>query len=103
MKSRIKLFALVVFAFFVTVCYAQQAATPGADLSGSQESVQAQSFPYLAEITGDDVLIRTGAGRSFYDCGKFKRVTKYRSSAASLPGLKSFRRPVVSPGYQCSM
>jgi len=76
MKSRIKLFALVVFAFFVTVCYAQQAATPGADLSGSQESVQAQSFPYLAEITGDDVLIRTGAGRSFYDCGKFKKGDK---------------------------
>ena len=71
MKTCTKLITLVVFTCLVTVCSAQEAATPGAELPGGTESVQAQSFPYLAEITGDNVVIRTGAGRNFYSCGKF--------------------------------
>ena len=76
MKSRIKLLALVILACFVTVCFGQQAATPGAGSSGNPDSMQAQPFPYLAEITGSDVLIRTGPGTGYYDCGKFKKGDK---------------------------
>ena len=32
--------------------------------------VNMPSFPYVAEITGNDVRIRSGPGTNFYDCGK---------------------------------
>jgi len=32
-----------------------------------------RSFPYMAEITGDDVYIRSGPGTNYYDCGKFNK------------------------------
>lgn len=76
MKSRINLITFVVVALFVAVCWGRESATPGTDLSGSQDSMQAQPFPYLAEVTGNDVLIRTGPGRGFYDCGKFQKGDK---------------------------
>jgi hypothetical protein len=76
MKSRIKLSALVILACFVTVCFGQESAAPAAGSSGSPESMQAQPFPYLAEITGSDVVIRTGSGTGFYSCGKFKEGDK---------------------------
>ena len=43
MKSRITLLALVILACFVTVCFGQQAATPGAGSSGNPDSMQAQT------------------------------------------------------------
>jgi uncharacterized protein YgiM (DUF1202 family) len=76
MKSRITLLALVISACFVTICFGWQTAAPDATASGEQGSAQTQPFPYLAEITGTDVLIRTGAGIGYYDCGKFKKGDK---------------------------
>jgi len=71
MKSRIKLLALVISACFVTICFGQATTS-----SGSQESALAEPFPYLAEITGSDVQIRTGAGTGYYSCGEFKKGDK---------------------------
>jgi hypothetical protein len=76
MKSRINLITFVVIVCFVTVCFGQQAATPGAASPDSSESMQAQPFPYLAEITGNDVQIRTGPGTGFYACGEFQKGDK---------------------------
>lgn len=73
MKSRIKLLTFVILASFVTICFGQQAANPAVDSSGTQESMQDGTFPYFAEITGNNVQIRTGPGTGFYDCGEFKK------------------------------
>ncbi|MHC4265907.1 MAG: SH3 domain-containing protein [Planctomycetota bacterium] len=39
----------------------------------ANEQTEAQAFPYMAEITGDDIYIRSGPGTNYYDCGKFKK------------------------------
>ncbi|MFQ6036822.1 MAG: SH3 domain-containing protein [Sedimentisphaerales bacterium] len=35
--------------------------------------VNVPSFPYVAEITGDDVNIRSGPGTNYYSCGKLNK------------------------------
>lgn len=35
--------------------------------------VNVPSFPYVAEITGDDVNIRSGPGTNYYTCGKLNK------------------------------
>jgi len=37
------------------------------------EAIQRAGLPYVAEITGNDVYIRSGAGDNFYRCGKLFR------------------------------
>lgn len=75
MKSRINSITYVIIACLVTISFGQ-ATTPDTTSPGGQGSMTAQPFPYFAEITGDDVLIRTGAGTGYYDCGKFKKGDK---------------------------
>jgi uncharacterized protein YgiM (DUF1202 family) len=45
---------------------------PGGGESASTDvnTMDASSFPYVAEITGNDVNIRSGAGTNYYRCGK---------------------------------
>ena len=74
MRSYVSLSILIIVAALVCVGFAQQApAGPG----GSQE-VEATSFPYTAEITGDDVYIRSGPGTNFYRCGKLSKGDKVK-------------------------
>jgi len=74
MQSYIKLFAIVILACLVSVGFAQEAAiTPsGPDEAGTP------AFPYMAEITGDDVYVRSGPGTNFYDCGKLNKGDKVK-------------------------
>jgi len=74
MRSYISLFIFVVLAALVSVGFAQQSAAP----SGGVKEVDASSFPYTAEITGDDVYIRSGPGTNFYHCGKLKTGDKVK-------------------------
>ncbi len=80
MRPHINVSLLVILACFVSLCSAREAATLTAGISvnimGSSDAAEAPSFPYFAEITGDDVYIRTGAGIGFYRCGKFKKGDK---------------------------
>ena len=39
-------------------------------LAGDTSEVNVPSFPYIAEIIGDNVNIRSGAGTDYYRCGK---------------------------------
>ena len=64
------LFVFVILACLVSIGFAQQ---PG----GSKE-VDTSSFPYTAEITGDDVYVRSGPGTNFYHCGKLKTGDKVK-------------------------
>ncbi|MBA7479990.1 hypothetical protein ES707_15434 [subsurface metagenome] len=69
MQSYIKLFAIVILICLVSVGFAQE---PAITASGTDEA-GTPSFPYMAEITGDRVNIRSGPGTNFYDCGKLNK------------------------------
>jgi outer membrane biosynthesis protein TonB len=74
MRSYVTLLILIIVAALVSIGFAQQTpATPG----GSKE-VDATSFPYTAEIIGDDVYVRSGPGTNFYQCGKLKKGEKVK-------------------------
>ena len=57
------------------------ASLPGPAATLAEESASASdanavsvpSFPYVAEITGSDVFIRSGPGTNFYGCGKLNK------------------------------
>lgn len=74
MRSYINLFIFVILAGLVSVSFAGRS---GAASGGSQE-VDTSTFPYSAEITGDDVYIRSGPGTNFYHCGKLNTGDKVR-------------------------
>jgi uncharacterized protein YgiM (DUF1202 family) len=64
MKDQLTSTILVIILMLTATSLAQQ--TPA-----QQNNVR--SFPYTAEITGDDVYIRSGPGTNYYDCGKFEQ------------------------------
>jgi hypothetical protein len=82
------LFIFVMLVSLVSAGFAQQS-------SGSKK-VDTSTFPYTAEITGNDVLIRSGPGTNFYDCGKLntgdrvKVVDKQFSWSRIVPTAGSF-------------
>ncbi len=68
MRSYIGLITTVILAVSVCTGFAQ-------DSAGASEGLtfETPSFPYVAEITGDDVYIRSGPGTNFYQCGKLNK------------------------------
>jgi uncharacterized protein YgiM (DUF1202 family) len=74
MRSYVSLSILIIVAALACVGFTQQ--TPAA--SGDSQEVEATSFPYTAEITGDDVYIRSGPGTNFYRCGKLNKGDKVK-------------------------
>lgn len=92
MRSYINLFIFAVLACLISVGFAQQSS----DASGGAREVDTSSFPYTAEITGDDVYIRSGPGTNFYHCGKLdtgdkvKVVGKQFSWSRIVPPAGSF-------------
>ena len=73
MRSYVKLFIIILTAGLVSICFAGQTAA-----AASTQSVDTSSFPYTAEITGDDVYIRSGPGTNFYHCGKLNEGEKVK-------------------------
>lgn len=64
----INLFILVCLISLASVGLAQEATTsPFSDMDAGGDAL---SFPYVAEITGDNVNIRSGPGTNYYPCGK---------------------------------
>ena len=80
MKSHINLPAIVILTCVASICNAQEIAVPNSALTvamtAASETSNIPSFPYFAEITGDDVYIRTGPGTGFYRSGKFQKGDK---------------------------
>ncbi|UCF14339.1 MAG: SH3 domain-containing protein [Phycisphaerales bacterium] len=71
--------------------------TPAADESTeSPDKTVTPTFPFMAEITGDNVLFRSGPGTNFYECGKLNKgdkvkvVSKQFSWYRIVPPAKSF-------------
>ena len=75
-------------ACLVSVGFAQQ--------SGGSREVDTSSFPYTAEIIGNDVYVRSGPGTNFYHCDKLnagdkvKVVDKQFSWSRIVPPAGSF-------------
>jgi len=92
MQSYIKLFTIVILVCLVSFGFAEEAAPA----PGGPEEAETPAFPYTAEITGDNVLIRSGPGTNFYDCGKFNKgdtvkvIGKQFSWARIVPPAGSF-------------
>jgi uncharacterized protein YgiM (DUF1202 family) len=88
MQSYIKLFAIIILTSLLSVGFAQT--------TTSSSGEAALSFPYMAEITGDNVYVRSGPGTNFYDCGKLnigdkvKVIGKQFSWARIVPPPGSF-------------
>ena len=70
MRSYINLFIFVILACLVSNGFAQE--------SGGSKEVDTSSFPYTAEITGNDVYVRSGPGTNFYHCGKLNTGDKVK-------------------------
>lgn len=66
----IDFFILLCLISLASVGLAQETAT---SLQGSVSAIQEEGelpFPYIAEITGDNVNMRSGPGTNYYPCGK---------------------------------
>ena len=71
MQSRINSLLLVILAGLTSVCFAQKAVAPPQEpVSADNTEESVPSFPYVAEITADNVNIRSGPGTNYYSCGR---------------------------------
>ena len=86
MKSYMRLFAIVILTSLVSIGYTQE--TTGSGEAGTL------SFPYMAEITGDNVYVRSGPGTNFYDCSKLNKAEKVKLVGKQF----SWARIVPPPG-----
>lgn len=71
MQSHTKFIYFVILACLISLPaagFAQETATE--PVSSDESEVKEPSFPYIAEITEDNVNIRSGPGTNYYPCGK---------------------------------
>ncbi len=78
MKTHIKLFIIITLAFSFCHNRVTLAQEPEPTMTGASAETDTMSFPYTAEITGDNVYIRSGSGTNFYECGKLKTGDKVK-------------------------
>ena len=80
MQSHINFFILIILAGLVSVGFAQETAAPsGKSVAADDTSeVSVPSFPYVGEITGNDVYIRSGPGTNYYRCGKLNKADRVK-------------------------
>lgn len=80
MRYLINLFIFITLACLVSSTFGQQAATSPEEPASADDAstVGVPAFPYLAEITGDNVYIRSGAGTNYYHCGKLNKGDKVK-------------------------
>jgi uncharacterized protein YgiM (DUF1202 family) len=73
-KNTAVIFVLVILAVLVSVGSGREAAArPGRAVPAGGAKVSVPSFPYVAEITGDNVNVRSGRGTNYYSCGKLNK------------------------------
>jgi uncharacterized protein YgiM (DUF1202 family) len=80
MKSYVNSLILVCLITLASAGTAQQAAASPRESvpTGDANEPAATSFPYIAEITGDNVNIRSGPGTNYYSCGKLNKTDKVK-------------------------
>ncbi len=101
MRAYTYFFVLVCLVSLMSVGFAQEAVSSSegsASVGDANDANQtsALSFPYLAEITDDNVNVRSGPGTNYYFCGKLNRADKVKvvgsqfSWSRIVPPPKSF-------------
>lgn len=76
MEARIKFFILICMAALTSACFAQEGTSTKAAAPADANVTSVPSFPYVAEIIGDDVYIRSGPGTNYYPCSKLSKADK---------------------------
>lgn len=77
MRTHISLFIVICLISLVSLGFAREtAAAPQESASAGEEITPA--FPYLAEVTGDSVNIRSGPGTNYYRCGNLNKGDKVK-------------------------
>jgi hypothetical protein len=69
MRSHVNSLTLVVLAGLISAAFAQ---------TGGAGEPATPSFPYIAEIVGDNLYVRSGPGTNFYHCGKLNTGAKVK-------------------------
>ena len=71
---------VLVCGLCVPVIGAQPGNTAPASVAPAAEAnaLNLPAFPFLAEITGDDVYVRSGPGTQYYNCGKARKDEKVK-------------------------
>ena len=64
-----------VISFTALVCPAFEAVTSPNDTDDTGGSAE-MTFPYVAQITADDVYVRCGPGTNYYPCGKVNKTDR---------------------------
>ena len=72
-SSKIRNSIILMFAFLFLSSQVGFAAA-----AGEPNEAAAPSFPYVAEITGDNLYIRSGPGTNYYHCGKLNKGDKVK-------------------------
>ena len=81
MEFRFKSLLLLFLTGLVFVCICRRAdAQPQQSVPAVDQPVL--SFPYVAEIIGDNVLVRSGPGSNYYACGRLNRTDRVKVVAA---------------------
>ena len=81
MESYLRFSIIVLVA---AICLPAIAAQPGntapasAAPAAEANTLNLPAFPFLAEITGDDVYVRSGPGTQYYNCGKARKNDKVK-------------------------
>jgi len=83
MRAYVKAVVIIILAGIGACGFAQEAAklpAPSVKIISPNDvnAVSKPAFPYIAEITGDDVYIRSGPGTNYYNCGKLRKGDKVK-------------------------
>ncbi len=76
MKTHVRLLIIVVLVFSLCqtqIAYSQDSESGTPAVANSPSQAEAMPFPYFAEVTGDNLYVRSGSGTNFYECGKLSK------------------------------
>ena len=79
--NHITSFVLISLVCLITLGSAQEG-TAETKETVSKEASERLSFPYIGEVTGNDVHMRAGRGTQYYSCGKVNQGTRVKVIAA---------------------
>ena len=78
MRRRASLIIVFALVFSVSACLGQRGPVLARANPADANAASASELAYDAEITGDDVYIRSGPGTNYYSCGKLNKGDKVR-------------------------
>ena len=78
MQFRTNLFILACLSMLLPAVWAEEKVSPSEESVSAVDTNDANTlpFPYIAEITANDVYVRSGPGTNYYSCGKLNQAEK---------------------------